>query len=475
MELRLFNTMTREKEVFIPLSPKEVSFYTCGPTVYDYVHIGNLRTFLFEDVLRRVLVANGFKVKHVMNITDVGHLVGDGDEGEDKLEKGAAREGKTVWDVAAFYTEAFLANVHDLNILPPSVMPRATEYIPQQIALIQVLEKKGFTYTISDGVYFDTARLPDYGKLARLDIAGLQEGARVEKNAEKKNATDFALWKFSPSGPGAEKRAMEWESPWGVGFPGWHIECSAMAMELLGETIDIHASAIDHIPVHHTNEIAQSEAATGKLFARVWMHGEFLLVNEGRMGKSVGNFIRLEDVVARGFAPLAYRYFVLGAQYRSKLNFSWEAMQSAQNSYDKLIATVAAWGFQVADKQPIQHYKDEFMKAMNDDLNTSAALAVMWEMLKSDYAVSKKSRTLFFMDEILGLDIHKQALLLSQQRTQAQKDIPDGVRALAQQRHEAKQHKDYARADELRAQITERGYEVEDTPEGPMLKPIDRA
>lgn len=469
MELTLFNTLTRQKELFTPLSAAELSLYTCGPTVYDYVHIGNLRTFLFEDVLRRVLQANNFAVKHVMNITDVGHLVSDADAGEDKLEKGARREGKTVWDIAEFYTQAFLSNTRALNILPPHVMPRATDFIAEQIALIQVLEKKGFTYQISDGVYFDTSRVADYGKLAQLDIAGLQEGARVEKNPEKRHATDFALWKFSPSGAGAEKRAMEWESPWGVGFPGWHIECSAMAMALLGATIDIHCSAIDHIPVHHTNEIAQSESATGKPFARVWMHSEFLLVHEGRMGKSLGNFIRLEDVLARGFSPLAYRYFVLGAHYRSKLNFTWDALQAAQNAYDSLIALVARWGFQIADRQPIQHYKDAFMEAVNDDLNTPVALAVMWEMLKSDYAIEKKSRTLFFMDDVLGLDIHKQALLLAQRQQQAQREIPAEVRALAEQRAQAKAQKDFAHADALREQIHEAGYTVEDTPEGSML------
>jgi cysteinyl-tRNA synthetase len=305
--LFLYNTLSRSKEEFKPIKPGEVGLYTCGPTVYNFAHIGNLRTYIFEDILRRVLVYNGYRVKHVMNITDVGHLTGDRDMGEDKMEKGAQREGKTAWDIAEYYTQAFRQDIIRLNILEPDIWVKATDTIDEQIALVKTLEEKGYTYQTGDGIYFDTARFENYTKLSHQNLEALQEGARVEKNLEKRNATDFALWKFSPPDT---QRQMEWDSPWGVGFPGWHVECSAMSMKFLNDQLDIHCGGTDHIDVHHTNEIAQSEAATGKAFFNFWMHGAFLIISGGKkMAKSEGNFLTLENAFLKhGFSPLAYRF-----------------------------------------------------------------------------------------------------------------------------------------------------------------------
>ena len=317
MSLRLYDTFTRNLREFVPLQSPEVGLYTCGPTVYDYAHIGNLRTYIFEDILRRTLEFNGYTVKHVMNITDVGHLVSDADEGEDKMEKGARRTGKSAWEIAQFYTLAFQEDLKRLNIQSPHIWCRATDHIQEQIEFILCIENRGYTYRTSDGVYFDTSKMSNYGYMARLDIEGLQAGARIDLG-EKRSPTDFALWKFSPSG---QKRQMEWESPWGTGFPGWHIECSAMSAKYLGSFFDIHCGGEDHIPVHHTNEIAQTEACFGTRLANFWMHGYFLQLDEASMSKSSGEFLRLQVLIDRGYDPLAYRFFNLSAHYRAKLNF----------------------------------------------------------------------------------------------------------------------------------------------------------
>jgi len=317
MSLKFYNTLTRKLEDFNPLNPPNVGLYTCGPTVYMYAHIGNLRTYIFEDILKRVLLANNYKVNHVMNITDVGHLTSDADTGDDKLEKEAIKENKNAWEIAAFYTAAFQKDLEELNIIPPDIWCKATDHINEQIELVKKLESKGFTYRTDDGIYFDTSKVADYGKLAGLDIEGLRAGIRVEMVAGKKNPTDFALWKFSPTNV---KRQMEWDSPWGKGFPGWHIECAAMSMKYLGETFDIHCGGIDHIPVHHTNEIAEAESATGKPFVKYWLHGEFLELKEGRMGKSEGNAILVSTLKEKGFDPLSYRYLVLNTHYRKRWN-----------------------------------------------------------------------------------------------------------------------------------------------------------
>jgi len=338
--MNLYNTLTRKKEHFKPIKQNQVKLYACGPTVYDFVHIGHFRAYIFIDVLRRALKYNGFDVKHVMNITDVGHLTDDADAGEDKIEKKALQEKKTVWDIAKFYTDDFFSAMKALNVQKPDIVCKATDHISEMIKMVQRIEKNGYAYRISDGIYFDTSKLRDYGKLARLDIVQLQEGARVEPNPEKKNSTDFALWKFSPKDV---KRQMEWKSPWGVGFPGWHIECTAMAVKYLGIKIDIHTGGIDHIPVHHTNEIAQTQGAYGRDIVRFWLHNEFLLVDGKKMSKSKKNFYRLSDVVKQRISPLAVRYFFLQAHYRIPVNFTWAALGSAQsglnNLYDKIRET----------------------------------------------------------------------------------------------------------------------------------------
>lgn len=456
-EIKLYNTLTRQKESFKPIKDKAVGLYTCGPTVYNYAHIGNLRTYLFEDVLKRVLIYNGYQVKHIMNITDVGHLTGDQDMGEDKLEKGAKREGVSAWDVAKKYEAAFKADMEKLNILPPDKYTRATEYIEKQIDLIKTLEEKGFTYITSDGVYFDTAKFPDYNKLSHLKLADLQEGARVEKNDEKKNPTDFALWKFSPEG---EKRQMEWASPWGVGFPGWHLECSAMSMAELGDQLDIHCGGMDHINVHHTNEIAQSEAATGKKFFNYWMHGAFLNIAGGKkMAKSEGNFLTLENTfVDKNISPLVYRFAALQTHYRKPMEYSEEAMQNAENGFKRLQNQVREIESRIKNQESgsvNKEIKNKFLNCINDDLNTPQALAVLAELLKSDLNEADKLATVLDFDQVLGLKLIETEI-----------EIPAEVKNLVAQREKARAEKNFSESDRLRDEIEKLGYMVEDSKEG---------
>ena len=461
MELHLYDTYTRSLRKFEPLQPAsigqpvEVGMYACGPTVYDYAHIGNLRTYVFEDLLRRTLEWNGYRVRHVVNITDVGHLTSDADTGEDKMEKGSLRTGKTAWEIAEFYTQAFQNDLVALNILPPSIWCRATDHIPQQIQLIECIEKQGFTYRTSDGIYFDTTRLPDYGVMARLDIEGLQAGARVEVG-EKRFPTDFALWKFSPT---TKKRQMEWDSPWGVGFPGWHIECSAMSAHYLGPFFDIHCGGEDHITIHHTNEIAQTEACYGTRLANFWMHGYFLQLDEERMSKSSGEFLRLQSLIERGYDPLAYRFFLLSAHYRAKLNFNWESLDGANKALDRLRLAAYEWG---KPGQVNQNYLDDFTRQINDDLNLPRAMAVTWDLARSDLSPATKKATLLEFDKILGLN-------LAQWQPVAEA-IPAGLQALLEERQQARQEKRWQDADRIRQQISDAGYELEDTPQGPRLK-----
>ncbi|KKW23038.1 MAG: Cysteine-tRNA ligase [Parcubacteria group bacterium GW2011_GWA2_51_12] len=455
--MKLYNTLTRRKDEFKALEDKQVKLYTCGPTVYDYAHIGNLRAFLFADLLKRAMVADGYRVTHIMNITDVGHLTGDRDMGEDKMEKASAEHKKTAWDVASFFTEAFLSDIRKLNIITPDRLPKATAHIKEMIALIETLEKKGFTYRTADGIYFDTGKLSDYGKLARLDLSGLREGARVEANPEKRSPTDFALWKFSPEN---SRRQMEWQSPWGIGFPGWHIECSAMSVRYLGQPFDIHTGGIDHIPVHHTNEIAQTEAATGKPLANFWLHSEFVMVSETRMGKSEGNLITLDEVQKKGYSPLAYRYFVLQGHYRTKLNFSWQAMDSAQNTLDRLYATITEYG---EPKIGCAEFEQRFYQAINDDLDTPKALAVMWEMIDSKYPSEAKLKSLYRFDEILGLS-------LKLTRDELRHPLPPEIKKLVAEREEMRKKKDWKRSDALREKIEKAGYVIKDTEKGPLVR-----
>ncbi|HYE59853.1 MAG TPA: cysteine--tRNA ligase, partial [Candidatus Kapabacteria bacterium] len=370
--LSLYNTLTRKQEPLRPIHTTEIGLYTCGPTVYNYAHIGNLRTYVFEDILKRTLHFSGYTVNHVMNITDVGHLTDDADFGEDKMEKGAKREGKSAWDIAAFYTDAFQRDMAHLNIIEPSVWCKATDHIEEQIALVETLTEKGHTYETSDGIYFDTTTIDDYGKLVNMKQQELKAGARVEMG-EKKNPHDFALWKFTPPG---EKRQMEWDAFGKKGFPGWHIECSAMAMKYLGDHFDIHCGGIDHAPVHHTNEIAQSESATSKKpWVNVWMHCEFLQIQEAKMAKSGDNFITLQTVIEKGYSPLAYRYFLLQAHYRKQLNFTWEALDGAQNGLDHLHRIVRELP---APDGSCPAFEKQFEERVQDDLDMPGAVAVMW-------------------------------------------------------------------------------------------------
>jgi cysteinyl-tRNA synthetase len=458
MELYLYNTLTRKKEIFKPIQDKEVGLYTCGPTVYNFAHIGNLRTFIFEDILKRALLYNGYRVKHIMNITDVGHLTGDRDMGEDKMEEGAQREGKTAWEIAEFYTQASKQDMAHLNILEPTLWSKATDTIPEQIELIKTLEDKGFTYNISDGIYFDTSKFEGYTKLSNQDLEALKEGARVERNPEKRNATDFALWKFSPEGV---KRQMEWDSPWGVGFPGWHIECSAMSMKFLGDQLDIHCGGVDHIDVHHTNEIAQSEAATGNKFFNFWMHGAFLIISGGKkMAKSDGNFLTLDSTfIQNGIDPLVYRFATYQTHYRKPMEYSEEAVQAAQNGLEHLRNQVRSlMGIGMNDKASVNdEYKQKFIKELNDDLNMPRTLASVQETLKSDMDDSEKLSTVLDFDRVLGLDLDKATV---------SEELPENIQQKIAARKKARAEKNWALSDQLRNEIQALGYVVQDAKDG---------
>jgi cysteinyl-tRNA synthetase len=456
--LTLYDNYERALRPFVPLaSGGPVGVYTCGPTVYDYQHIGNFRTFLFEDLLKRVLRWNGYRVRHVMNITDVGHLTSDADTGEDKMEKGSRRTGMTAWEIAQLYTDAFLADMKALRIEDPDVLCRATDHIREQIEFIADIERKGFAYVTTDGVYFDTSKQPGYGRLARLDKEGLAAGHRVEQG-EKRHPTDFALWKFSPPG---ERRQMEWESPWGKGFPGWHIECSAMAQKYLGDWFDIHCGGEDHIPVHHTNEIAQTEARVGTRLANFWMHGYFLLSNDAKMAKSAGEFLRIASLAERGYDPIAFRYLCLTGHYRSQLNFTWEALDAAQTGLDRMrvgFHALPADAAAQADPALVERFTD----MLNDDLNLPRALAVAWEVLRGDVPAAVKRATLAKFDEVLGL-----GLATWQPRAV---EVPADIEALANARADARRARDWAEADRLRRALADAGWEVEDRADGHVLK-----
>ncbi|MHC4562433.1 MAG: cysteine--tRNA ligase [Planctomycetota bacterium] len=467
MAVTLYNTATRQKQPFKPIEPGKVRLYACGPTVYDHAHIGNLRTYVFEDILKRVLLADGYDVNHVMNVTDVGHLTSDADEGEDKMALGAAREGKSVWEIAQVYWDAFRQDMADLNILEPTVWCKATDHIQEQIDQVKALEEKGYTYAIEgDGIYFDTSKFPDYGKFARLDLEGLQAGARVEMAAGKRNATDFALWKFSPAD---KQRQMEWDSPWGVGFPGWHIECSAMAIRHLGERADIHCGGIDHIQVHHTNEIAQAECALGHKWVNVWLHGEFLTMpkaegdGDERMSKSSGEFLTVQVLKDRGYDPLAYRYFLLNAHYRQQLAFSWEGLDGAASALTRLKRAVLDLRPHYTDQQPIESFLSEFRQAANDDLNMPRCLAAMWNAIRgADGDKGSIYATLLAMDEILGFGLDQ----MQDDAATVDEAQAAEIERLIVERKDARANKDFARADEIRDELAARGIVLEDGPKG---------
>jgi cysteinyl-tRNA synthetase len=456
--LKIFNTLSREKEEFKPIDEKCVRMYSCGPTVYNYAHIGNLRTYVFMDLFRRVLKYDGYKIKGVMNITDVGHLLSDGDDGEDKMEKASREQKKSPMEIADFYSKVFFEDLAKLNIGRPEIIAKATDHIEDMIKYVQALVDKGYGYEIDDGIYFDISKFPSYGKLSRLNLDEQQAGARVEINEQKHGPYDFALWKKAEP-----NHIMQWPSPWGMGYPGWHIECSAMSRKYLGETFDIHTGGVDHIPVHHENEIAQNEALSGKKSVNYWVHGEFMLVNNGKMSKSLGNTYRISQLEEMGYAPIVFRYFCENAHYRKKLNFTFEGMDAAKVSYNRLLSSLYQHKISQAQtsEEVLAKYKKEFEDAINDDLNIPLALGVLFTMLKEP-----KSKDIFNLalefDKVFGLNLKDAHEDLSNVNNDAPKEIIE----LAEERLNAKKNKDFAKADELRNKIKELGYSILDSKEG---------
>ncbi len=467
--ISFYNTLSGNKENFTPIKRGTVSLYHCGPTVYNYQHIGNYRAYIFADLLKRLFLRAGFSVKQIINITDVGHLTSDADEGTDKMEEGARREHKSPAEIAKIYTDDFLENLTALNIdLSGTLFPRASEHVGEQIAFIKTLEEKGYTYQTSDGVYYDTSRFPDYGKLGHIDLKGLQEGTRVEANPEKRHPTDFALWKFSKKD---EKRKQEWESPWGTGFPGWHIECSAMSSKYLGHHFDIHTGGIDHIPTHHQNEIAQSEAAFGKKSVNYWLHVAHLMIDGKKISKSLGNVILPKHVSDKTIPLLSYRYWLLTAHYRTQTNFTWEALEGAKTAFLKLQRYFVD---ELGKKKGVisKSYRTEFDTAIHDDLDTPKAIAVLWKLVK-DTTVSNtdKKATLLDFDRVLGLNLAEaQAFVEQQTKGVSLKSIPSVIQELIEERETARKDKDFKKSDELREKIREAGYEIIDSESGPKLK-----
>ncbi|PIZ99701.1 MAG: cysteine--tRNA ligase [Candidatus Komeilibacteria bacterium CG_4_10_14_0_2_um_filter_37_10] len=446
--IQLYNTLSRKKEIFQPLNENQLTFYSCGPTVYNYPHIGNLRAYVMNDLVKRTFLYNDYQVKHIINLTDVGHLTSDADDGEDKIEKAKLRENKTAWDIAAFYIKAFQDDCDLLNIITPTKYVRATDCIKEQLAVVKILDQKGYLYQTNDGLYLDTSKLKHYGLLAKLDIQGLKAGARIEQNPDKKNITDFAVWKFSPPN---SHRDMEWDSPWGIGFPGWHLECSVISSLNLGQQFDLHSGGIEHIPVHHTNEIAQSEAAYGVIPAHYWLHINHLNLKSGKMAKSSGTFIRLQDLINKNIDPLAYRYYLLQTHYATAIVYTEEALLAAQTGFHNLqqrISTLTGKGKILPD------YKNKFIELINNDFNSPQAMALVWEILKNDKLTdADKKTTILDFDQVLGLNLKKLKPL----------KIPQKIKLLATKRWQTKQNKNFTQADQLRQQIEIQGYLINDS------------
>lgn len=460
---KIYNTLSRTKEEFITVKPKLVTMYACGPTVYNYAHIGNLRTYVFMDLLRRSLKFEGYKIKGVMNITDVGHLLSDADDGADKMEVAAKAQNKSPYEIAAYFTDIFFTDLQKLNIGKPEIIAKATDHIPDMLAYAVDLFNKGFAYETSDGIYFDISKFPQYGKLSRLNLDEQLAGARVEVNTEKRQAADFALWKKAEP-----NHIMQWDSPWGKGYPGWHIECSAMSRKYLGITLDIHTGGVDHIPVHHENEIAQSEAREGVKTVNYWMHGEFMLVDGGKMSKSLGNTYTISQLQERGYSPLDFRYFCLNAHYRKKLNFTFEGLDAAKTSYSRLLEQlykhkIGANNFEQAKKES---YIAEFKGAVEDDINIPLALGILWTMLKEPYSKEIYDLALTF-DSILGLSLNTAAAPIV-----VEENIPAEVKELAEKRFTARKNKDFAASDTLRNQLSALGYTILDAADSYTIKKL---
>lgn len=453
--LKLYNTLSRKKEIFNPLSDNTVKMYSCGPTVYNFAHIGNMRTYVFMDILRRTLKFCGYKLKGVMNVTDVGHLLSDSDDGEDKMEVAARKQQKSVKEIADTYAKAFFEDLEKLNIEKPEIIAYATEHIKEMIEYVKELQKAGYAYEISDGIYFDTSKFKDYGKLSGIDIENQLAGARVEVNDEKRNSIDFALWKKADP-----NHIMQWESPWGMGYPGWHIECSAMSRKYLGMPFDIHTGGVDHIPIHHENEIAQNEALTKNKSVKFWMHGEFMLVDNGKMSKSLNNTYTISDLKEKGYSAMDFRYFCLNTHYRKKLNFTFDSMNFAKTSYRRLKEQLLLHknSKAVTDKKVIEEYKEKFKNAVEDDLNIPLALGILWTMLKEEKSKDIYDTAIYF-DKVLGLNLDKE-----ESEEKPQPTIPQEITELAEKRKKAKAEKNFALADSLRNEIENKGYSIIDKP-----------
>lgn len=460
--LKLYNTLTRKKEEFIPLKKGTVKMYSCGPTVYNYAHIGNMRAYIFMDTLRKVLKYNGYKVKHVMNITDVGHLVSDADDGEDKMAKTARIENRSVYEIAKEYTDAFMKDIKALNIDTPEHIAKATEHIREMEMYVNDIVKNGYAYETSKGVYFDTSKLPNYGKmLSNNNIDDLKAGARVEVDTEKRNPQDFALWIKAP-----KEHIMKWNSKWGLCYPGWHIECSAMSRKYLGDKFDIHTGGVDHIPIHHENEIAQSIGATGHNLANYWMHVEFLLIDGGKMSKSLGNVYTLNDLKAKGIDALSYRYFTYSSHYRNKLNFTWDAIKSAKNSLNKLRDMIALHKDvnKKIDKNILSKYEEQFLDAINDDMNMPVAISIVWEIAKEKEKSNDFYELIKKFDSVLSLNLDK--------NDKEDINIPEDIKLILNERKDARENKNFAKSDELRDKLKELGYIVKDTKDGQIIEKV---
>ena len=462
--LKLYNTLTKQKEEFKPLEGNEVRIYTCGPTVYSYAHIGNFRAYVFMDTLRRVLKYNGYTLKHVMNITDVGHLESDADEGEDKMEKAARKENKNPLEIAAYYTDIFFRDMGRLNIDKPEIIAKATEHIPEMLDFVKKLIENGYAYETSKGIYFDISKLDKYPVLSNRKLDHQIAGARVDVDTEKRNPYDFALWIKAP-----ENHIMKWESPWGLSYPGWHIECSAMGRKYLGDEFDIHTGGVDHIPTHHENEIAQSKGCTGKVPAKRWMHVEFLQVDGGKMSKSLGNTYTLDQLQEKGIEPLAYKLFCYTAHYRTKLNFTFEGALSAQKSLNRLREGYLKQleGTQKVEKEELEQYKNRFIDAVNDDLNMPLAMGIVWEVIRNEKKSKDFADLLLEFDKILGLDIENSKKYLEEQKTI---ELPEEITALLEERKTARENKNWAESDRIRDLLAQKGYIVKDTKDGQVIE-----
>lgn len=455
--MKLFNTLTRKKDEFEPLEGKTVRMYSCGPTVYNYAHIGNLRAYLFMDLLRRGLKYNGYDLKHVMNITDVGHLVSDADTGEDKMAKAAREQNKDPYEIAAFYTKEFLADFERLNIEKPEIIAKATEHIAEMEQYVKEIVENGYGYETSNGVYFDISKLDRYGLLSNTNTEEQMAGARIEVDTEKRNPLDFAIWIKAP-----ENHIMKWDSQWGKCYPGWHIECSAMGRKYLGDVFDIHTGGEDHIPIHHENEIAQAKGATGKIPAKFWMHVAFLTVDGGKMSKSLGNCYRIVELQEKGFEPLAYRYFCLNSHYKSKLNFTFEALKGAQTALNRLREGIKqhAVGDTPVAKEELAQYQEQFKEAINDDLNSPKALAILWEVVRKEKKSKDYLDLILEFDKVLGLDLDIEKI--KELEASKAEELSDEVKALIEQRNQARAEKNWAEADRIRDLLTQMGIQIND-------------